>query len=69
MGQILDASSIPSWQLHDVSLQSPLSGIACHGLAPGRGGGLVISTDPRRKALVWHLPRDIAVYGGDELVV
>lgn len=67
--QVLDTPSVSCWQLHHFALQPPLGRIASHGLAPWYCHGLVVGADPGRKALVGHLPRDIAVDGRDELVV
>ena len=66
--EIFDAPAVPAGKLHDVSLQPSLRGVAGDRLGP-RGGGLVVSADPRRQALVGHFAGDISVYGGDELVV
>lgn len=69
MYEIFDPPPISRWELHNVPLQPPFRSIAGHGLAAGRRRWFVISTDPGRKALVGHLSRDIAVYGGDKLIV
>jgi hypothetical protein len=66
--QILDPPPIPGWQLHHIPLQPPLRSIAGHGLAR-TGRRLVVSADPRRKALVWHLPRDVSIESSHQLVV
>lgn len=67
--QILDAPPILVGKLHHMSLQPTLGGIASDWLTARVCRGLVICTDPRRRALIGHLPRDIAVNSRDELVM
>lgn len=66
---ILDAPAVTAWQLHDLPLQPPLSGITRHGLGPCADGRFVIRANPWCQALVWHLTGDIGIQGSQELVV
>jgi hypothetical protein len=67
--EVFDTPPITARELHDFSLQAALVGIARHGLVSNPGRGLVISTNPGRKARIGHLSGDIGIYGSDKLVM
>lgn len=69
VSKILYPSSVLGRQLHHLALQPPLGSVSGNRLASGTRGGLVVGADPRSQALVGHLAREVAIYGGDELVV
>lgn len=69
LNQIFDAPPISGRELHDLAFQPPLGCVTGNRLAASVGRWLVVGADPGREALVGHLPGNIAVDGGDELVM
>lgn len=66
--QVFDAPSVSRRQLHNIALETALCSIAGNSLA-GAGSRLIIRADPGCQALVRDFPRDVAIYGSDELVM
>lgn len=67
--KILYSSTVLRWQLHHLALQPPLGGISGDRLAPGARRRLVLGADPRSQPLVGNLSREVAIYGGYQLIV
>lgn len=67
--EVFDPSPISGRQLHNVTLESPLGGIASYWLRCSARDRFIMRADPRRGALIWHFPSDIGVDCTDQLVV